>query len=90
MMLTMTRKKSAFCVLTLGKLKGVQAEVHVDGDRAPIVFKPRLPPYICCEKESRRGTTEAGTRSSEVFRLGCPHCSSPEAQWTSSNLYVFI
>ena len=42
------------------------------------------------EKEIRRGTTEAGTRSSnwtcEVFRFDCPHRSSPEAQWTSSHL----
>ena len=44
----------------LGKLTGVQAKVHVDGDRAPIFFKPRQLPY---EEESRTGTTEAGTRS---------------------------
>ena len=47
----------------LCKLKGVQAKVHVDGDRAPILQTKAT--SICHEKESRRGTTEAGTRSSD-------------------------
>ena len=34
----------------LGKLKGVQTKVHVDGDRAPIVFKPRPLPYAMKKK----------------------------------------
>ena len=29
----------------VGKLEGVQAKVHVDGDKAPIFFKPRSIPY---------------------------------------------
>ena len=34
----------------LGKFKGVQAKVHVDGDWAPIFFKPRPLPYSMRKK----------------------------------------
>ena len=34
----------------LGKLKGIQAKMHVDGERAPIFFKPRPLPYSTRKK----------------------------------------
>ena len=34
----------------LGKLKGIQAKVHVDGDRVPVFFKPGPLPYATRRK----------------------------------------
>ena len=69
-----------------GKLKGVQ--VNVDGDTAPIFFKQWPLPYATRRKleEELQRLEQSSNWTCEVFRFGCPHRSSPEAQWTSSHL----
>ena len=74
----------------LGKLKGVQGKAHVDGDRAPIVFKSRPLPYARreeIEEKLKRQEQDQVIQPVKYSDWATPHRSSPDAQRTSLHLW---
>ena len=73
----------------LGLLKGCAVTIRVKASAKPLFYKPRS--AFCFAREGRTGARQTGEngrhQSSDIFGVGCPHCTYCETRWQHSHLW---